>query len=396
MKKLSKNKPMEEMNTVDLNDNMFDTTTNSFNKYDSFSYNNLDLSPPLPTSLEDIKSEIDSIQMRLSIPPPTSETTTPRVATKKSTQKYVSSKRIYVPAHIQAIRWKQPMTEPKDLKIQTKLTRIAKFPLSHFHNVKINPVLESPQIVNENSNLQKRTVNEKRPKIKVKKSLGAYVTVTPKYAPSSAYNDFGKSERYKPYPDYFNDLLMWHGDLLNTDKVTSPQWENILKDIKQDTEFSTLSMTDMQKELMNIKEFLKMDEVSSKPIVTAIAKFKEKPQTKAKKDKTRNAKRKQDYIRTVAVKDNTMAQTNDIIIQGEAKYYHFIKQPERNPEKYIQAADLINNLNKIYFKGPNKQHAEEKPRDNKRNGELWKNDNGNVKIFFCFLVILPCVCPWVY
>ncbi|XP_063835625.1 uncharacterized protein LOC135084814 [Ostrinia nubilalis] len=338
-------------------------------------------------SLDDIRSEIDSLQMKLSVPEEKHEESTsshslptlPTLPTTRFSNNF-SAKKIFVPAHIQTVSIQPKVkakADPKDIKIQTKLTRIAKFPLTHFshdHNNKMNPVIDIPQIwehAKEDRTSNEKTFTDVSQQKRIKKSANAYVTVHARL-PTQNFNDFGKPDSYKPYPDYFNDLLMWHGDLLNSDKLTSPQWENILESLKQDSEVTTLSMMDMQRELMQMKDNLKIDE-SMKRVTPKLKKA--KLAMKVKKDKTRNTnnnKKTQNIIKTVALKDNTVAKGKDIIIQGQAKYLHVIKQPESDSEKYIKASDLLKDLNKIYFKSPAiKYNIEDKIHDTKRNGEFW-------------------------
>ncbi|XP_028157045.1 uncharacterized protein LOC114350432 [Ostrinia furnacalis] len=338
-------------------------------------------------SLDDIRSEIDSLQMKLSVPEEKHEESTsshslptlPTLPTTRFSNNF-SAKKIFVPAHIQTVSIQPKVkakADPKDIKIQTKLTRIAKFPLTHFshdHNNKMNPVIDIPQIweqAKEDRTSNEKTFTDVSQQKRIKKSANAYVTVHARL-PTQNFNDFGKPDNYKPYPDYFNDLLMWHGDLLNADKLTSPQWENILESLKQDSEVTTLSMMDMQRELMQMKDYLKIDE-SMKRVTPKLKKA--KLAMKVKKDKTRNTnnnKKTQNIIKTVALKDNTVAKGKDIIIQGQAKYLHVIKQPESDSEKYIKASDLLKDLNKIYFKSPAiKYNIEDKIHDTKRNGEFW-------------------------
>lgn len=303
-------------------------------------------------SLEEIKNEIDDIQQKLAA------TTAHIYQTSGYVRKTPYNKKIYVPKHLQETHANS--LESKDFNIQAKLTRIAQFPLSHFYNAK-NPV-EVPS-ANRSINLQKRSADEYG---KGKNDYN-YFTLNTKDPYPTAFHEV-KRNKNKPFPDYFNDLLMWHGDVLNTDKVTVGQWENILKGIRPEAEIPSVNLADLQRELgeLNSLFYFNPDEV-------AYRKIKARKPAKLRKHKMRSNVKLPEYVRTVAVKDDAIAKSNDIIIQGKAKYFHLIKQPDFNPEKYMRVSDLMRDLNKEFYSSTTEYKAKDWAHDIKRNDEFWNN-----------------------
>jgi hypothetical protein len=320
---------------IALDDKIFEKTLN----YNSYTSNPYAVTPT--TRLEDIKNEVKNIEMKIDN----------QVESTSSHYTRMMPQRIYVPPHIQA-DMKPPIN---DVKIHTKLTRVAKFPLSQL--VKPDLIEKTEQIVD--------AVDKVNIKRDTKTSKLAELSSTGNRLASESFDE--QRLDYKPYPDYFNDLLMWHSDVLNTDRVTSPFWD-ILQQIQDTPVTTTQSMTDMQKELMQINDFIRLNEE------TTVGKA--KAPLKVKKDKIRSNGKWNEMIKTVAVKDNTIAKSNNIIVKGEAKYLHVYRDPSYY-NKYSKASGLMSDLNKIYFKSPSiKYDIDNKLREAKRHGDFWLNELG--------------------
>ncbi|RVE53780.1 hypothetical protein evm_001672 [Chilo suppressalis] len=339
--KKDENTKRYEPNKIDsiLNDNLLKTSLVDYQKFTTEAYD-----PTL--RLVDIKNELNAMQRKLTEP------TFKTVAVSPSSSP-VKPQRIYVPQYLQA----PPHEAPNNLKIHKKLIRVAKFPLPHLNHAQVtkNTNVYSIEASNKTCRASKR---------EIEKDTFLPLSTLSLINDLNIHSEHSRLVNCKPYPDYFNDLLMWHGDLLNTDKITSPSWENIIDSIQESTKSYAQSSVDMQQEINQLNQFLRLHNMNS----TMKEKSSKIPR-RNKKDKTqRNYMKQRNLIKTIAIHDDAVAKTDNMFIKGEAKYYHIAKQPFF-AGKYLETAAPMNNLERMYFKPYNirGQYA-------KRNGNFWKND----------------------
>ncbi|XP_063898088.1 uncharacterized protein LOC110376175 isoform X2 [Helicoverpa armigera] len=254
---------------------------------------------------------------------------------------------------------KQPFEE---LTIKSKLTRIAKFPISKRHfktrHANAEPIVN---VANDYASFHDETgfrehvhpLNSRNAPADRRKPQNNR-KVTP-----AGMQKYHFNEKWR-YTDYFNDLLMWHNDILNMDKVPSPLWKNILNNIQPDSHdmYTTPNMNNLLKELNDLSEFLGNEPLdannpNNKNIGTNIS---INLMSKEPRNNIRSLPDfgKQGIARSVAMNDNTLMTGKNYVIQGEAKYYQY-NQPKSSGQ--LNSNHLLNNLNKVDVYNNNKYKA---------------------------------------
>ncbi|CAD0206707.1 unnamed protein product [Chrysodeixis includens] len=239
---------------------------------------------------------------------------------------------------------KRPVEE---LMIKSKLTRIAKFPISkrHFKNKRDETIIKQA-LDNDYSSLHEapssKELDMKNRNPNAQRMNAAQPPVTAMKKSSSA--------KFK-HTDYYNDLLMWHNDILNLDQVPAPIWKSILKNIQGDTgdTYTTPNMNHLVRELNEINEFLDYEPHGArrynnnnimpnasikghkKEALYSFANFRSKP----KKDVKPN------LVRSVAMDDKTLVTSNNILIKGEAKFFQYNNKPQRE----VKTKNILDKLN---------------------------------------------------
>ncbi|KAG6444308.1 hypothetical protein O3G_MSEX003329 [Manduca sexta] len=136
-----------------------------------------------------------------------------------------------------------------------------------------------------------------------------------------------EKEKYKPYPDYFSDLLMWNKDILNSDKVPSP-WRDILKNMNRELDYTTPDISEIQQEIIQINDGTNVN----------VNNFKETPiSTYIHKSIT-----PRNWLQSMVVEKPPIGKS--ILIEQEKK---FVKFDPKITDRHLKAADFVNELNKF-------------------------------------------------
>lgn len=167
---------------------------------------------------------------------------------------------------------------------------------------------------------------------------------------------------YKMYPDYFHDLVMWNSDIFNNDKVSNPTWQDILKTLKSDQDYTTPDLRDMQKELNEMKEHFKDSDLSHID-GTDIAKLKT---TTEMTPRVLSSPRNVDDIK-VTVSSTKMKKYPLVDDFNEDPYI----VPRNDPKKYanVQSQDIIDVLDNLYTKQPDKVNLKSNIESETKNSE---------------------------
>lgn len=111
------------------------------------------------------------------------------------------------------------------------------------------------------------------------------------------------------YFDYFNDLLMWHNDILNLDKVPV-YWT----DVVNRQPFTTPNVNNLMNQLKDINLFLEKNPENLKLLPS--------PRYSTQEYESLGV------IRSVGLNDKAVVSTKDFLIEGEAKYFQYNKPPK--------------------------------------------------------------------
>lgn len=240
---------------------------------------------------------------------------------------------------------KRPLEE---LTIKNKLTRIAKFPIRkrHFKN-KRDEMLSQRPIGNDYMSFHEGPLSRES-----RRELRNRITNEQKMNRANRPGQMTRkspNEKYR-YTDYFNDLLMWHNDILNLDRVPAPVWKSILKNIQAETAdgFTTPNMNNLVRELDEINEFLDYDPRSvsrylNMPNASINATLREADATftNFRSSHTKDVA-KPDLIRSVAMDDKAIVTSKDLLIKGEAKFFQYNKPKF---DRDVNSKNIIEKLN---------------------------------------------------
>ncbi|XP_059062483.1 uncharacterized protein LOC131855257 [Achroia grisella] len=242
-----------------------------------------------------------------------------------------------------------------ELTIHTKLTRIAKIPLPYIktnsrdeidlaiNNHRISSLLDDNIVFNRSEPIN-TVVKFGDNSISDNNSRKESANLTFNHSDLKRDSDFHKYD--KPYPDHFNDLLVWHNDILNTDRITSPSWEILLKNIKQQTDYTGPNLRYLQKEVGLIREYLKNHALANSSNTNEYETFYEINDNKVKYKKMIVPK---SILKTLGVDDKT-----------DYRY---------RPKQYLKAVNSIRDLNRLQLKRGLTPHNTTGVRGFKRNGE---------------------------
>lgn len=262
----------------------------------------------------------------------------------RQTEKYEYKKDVEPPS---------PLKVPfEELLIKSKLTRVAKFPIRRqsyktkrqelydiVNTEKGNIIFDRPSAVDYIHDLgNMNTFPERRNTFKGKSVRKMH---------HSHLGKTGEKDKNR-YTDYFNDLIMWHSDILNLDGVPNSISDNILKTVQSDTG-TTYTTPNINGLLIGLKEM--NDYLDLRDNINSSVVFKDAVGV----NHFQNQLDDQGLIRSVAMDDNTLVTSKDMIIKGEAKYYQYNKPI--NLAKKPSSSNLIIKLNtddrrkgKIQFK----------------------------------------------
>ncbi|CAH1642874.1 unnamed protein product [Spodoptera littoralis] len=306
--------------------------------FDRYSTDLFDTEAPHVMTLDDINLILRNIQHKLQ---KFTSTEYPKISTNFFKRGTMYGRKNYnIPVSIP-----KPPREIEELTVKTKLTRIAKFPITK-RQYKVKNVQEIP--VHDQSDYPDYINDEhvkEYPRLRNRNSV-ADMKVAGKHKQFYSSTPKERSGK-KKYTDFFNDLLMWHNDILNLDKVPSPVWNDILNKVQANTveSYTTPNMTDILKELKEMKEYLAEADLAS--VGTANHSQKMEPLLQmAYTDMRRRPKvHKQGMIQSVAMDDNAIVTSKDFLIRGEAKYYQY-NRPGLIAKK-IKSSDFITKLDRL-------------------------------------------------
>ncbi|KAH9628331.1 hypothetical protein HF086_015602 [Spodoptera exigua] len=286
------------------------------------------------------------------------------------------------------IQMPKPPNKVEELTIKTKMTRIAKFPLSkrQFKSTSLDGIpirdgsfyqgINEEQLKNYPYYLSNRysphyLSSRYSPHYLSSRYSSAYLNnrnSVPGIKMSSKNKPFYSSTS-KPqsgarrYTDYFNDLVMWHNDILNLDKVPSPVWKDILENVQTDAteRYTTPNMSNIIKELKEMNEYLcesdlpTLGESNSSKVMDP---YMQMAYTDVQKYPNLN---KQGVVRSVVMNDDTIVTSKNLLIKGEAKYYQYNKPSV--VVKKIKSSDFMTKLSSPKF---NDDEKLSKARDSKK------------------------------
>ncbi|KAJ8704427.1 hypothetical protein PYW07_011615 [Mythimna separata] len=281
----------------------------------------------------------------------------------KNQEQFPKLNTMYTPSSISETKYeyKKNIGKPRshsqnsgEVVIKSKMTRVAKFPIKERRNKMIrHDDSETINIGEDYSNIYGPSILEyihelgnrnapyesrKQAKVNIYRKSHNYHLPTPA----------GNSKNKDRYTDYFNDLLMWHNDILNLDSVPNPQWENILRTLHPDSgnSYTTPDMKKLMIELNEINEVMDPGRRLNKtvqifPNGSLNEGSRDRVGVRALQDKSKG----QGVIKSMAIQDNTLVTSKDMIIRGEVKYYQYNKP--HSHENKIAPGDVLTKLNRL-------------------------------------------------
>lgn len=235
-----------------------------------------------------------------------------------------------------------------NITVRAEFTRMSKSnkAVRNVHDEE-NLILEGPEFIEDRftktyDDYPKFTRNITSNKSSKKKSIPELIHDQIRELPYHPYTTprTGMYRGHKTYPDYFNDLILWHNDILNMDSIANSTWDNVLHNIFD--QMTTPNINLMQQELNEMKDFL--DVVKSKKLMKKI-KLKEEQKKK--------------YMVTVKIPTYTEEKSG----QSGDEDSLFIEREKKLPVRFLKAVDIINDINQLYMKSfkktPKKKAKEE-------------------------------------